>query len=373
MSPIIFKNKINRYLAKEFLVRFLQVLAVFWLIIFLINFIEALDKTTDSEVSIFIVAFMAFLQNADFINDISPSLVLLAAIITFFTLSIKSEITIMRGSGYSLWHIVAPIATSSFLLGVFWVTIFGPISIVMMEKFNSLEGKYVKRQLREVVSSASGIWIKQDNLNIKNEEIIIRAKKVYKKNIELENSSIWFINKKNKFYKRIDANKVILLKGNWFIENGTVNDFENLNKKQENIYIKTNLEPDFIRDKVVSNFQNVKLFSIFSLPHLINSLQDAGFQSSKFRVYYNNLILKPLLFTAMSLIACFFGINNFRSSKVALMIFLGMICGLGFYITLSFIAALGASKILPVFTSTWVSTLISLAIGVLLIYKKENG
>lgn len=368
-----FVRTINIYIAKIFLIRFLQVSLIFCLLIFFINFLEALDKSSGSEASIFTVIAMAFLQIPDFLNDIVPSLVLFAAMMTFFFLSLKSEITVIRSCGFSLWHIISPIAIAAFLLGVFWTTAISPLSITMLKKFNALEGQYVKNEMREVVESQSGIWIKQANEENIKQEIVIQAKKVYKENIELNDATIWFFDENGQFYRKIDTEKMILKDGFWIMEKGILNDLKSLNVKIDEYKIATTLKPDFVIDKIVSNFQNVKLFSIFELPKLIESLKMAGFQSTKFEVYFNSLLAKPFLFVAMVLIACFFGINNFRNQNTALMIFFGIICGLALYISLSFIAALGSSRLLPVFASTWVTTFICLAIGILLIYKKESN
>lgn len=372
MKNLMNLNSLDRYLIKSFLLRFLQVLAIFSIVIFFINFIEQIDKASDSNAPIYIVTLMAFLLIPDFLNEIVPSLILFSGIITFFFFSVKSEITIMRSCGYSLWHISLPVASSAFILGIFWVLAFGPVSILMIQKFNSLERQYIKKEYREVVESDSGIWIKQSNLEKEGEEIIIQAKKVYKENVELNRASVWFINNNGEFYKKIDAIKMTLQNDHWLMHKAVVNDDILINEEIPEFKIPTDLEADFVIKKVVSNFENVKLFSIFDLPNLISSLKSAGFQSVKFKVYLNSLITKPILFVSMIFIACYFGINNFRNQNNALMIFFGMISGLGLYVCLSFIAALGSSKFLPVFTSTWVITFICFAIGVLLIYKKEN-
>lgn len=371
MNLVPLKNKIDRYLAKIFFIRFIQVLSGFSLIIFFVNFLEALDKAADSEISLWIIILMGFLRIPDFLNDIISSLILFAGIATFFFLAIKSEITIIRSCGYSLLHIITPIAYCAFALGLFWIFCFSPISILMTKKFNALEREYIKKEYREVIESNSGIWIKQPNQDKENEEIIIQAKKVYKENVELSGVSIWFFDDKMQFYRRIDAKSMILQDGFWQIKDLIDNNQEDLNKFSENYILPTKLEKKFIIDKVVSNFQNVKLFSIFKLPSLISDLTEAGFQSAKFRVYYNSLLTKPILFVAMILISCFFGINNHRNNN-ALIIFMGMIFGLILYIILSFTAALGSSRFIPVFASTWVITFICLSLGTILTYKKEN-
>lgn len=363
---------INLYIAKNFLIKFLQVVLGFSLMIFFVNFLDAIDKSREAEVPFYAIISMAFLQIPNFLNDIVPSLVLIAAIITFFLLSSKSEITIIRMSGFSLWQILRPIAISAMLIGIFWVTIFGPVSIKMVEKFNTLEGKYILNELREVVAPRNGIWLKQANKEDSDEELIIQAKKVYKENLELNKVTIWFFDRDNQFYKKIDADKMLLKDNYWLLSDVIINDHETLNKKLDNLSIPTNLKADFVMQKIVNNFQNEKLFSIFKLPNLIKDLRSAGFASTKFKVYFHLLINRPFLFLAMTLIACYFGLNHIRDRNGALMIFLGIILGLVLYIITSIMNTLGSSGIIPIFASTWLITLICLAIGTLLIYQKEN-
>jgi lipopolysaccharide export system permease protein len=362
----------NRYIAKNFLIKFLQVTLGFSVLIFFINILEVLDKVSGSDTPLWPIIEMAFLQIPDFLNDVVPSLVLISAIIAFFSLSSKSEITIIRMSGFSLWQILKPVAFLAFLLGVFWVTIWDPISIQMSKKFNALEAKYVDNEIREVVAPKNGIWLKQSNIEKRGEELIIQAKKVYKQNLELDQVTIWFFNKNGQFYKKIDAETMLMQEDSWLLEDTTINDANSLNKKVKTISIPTDLKADFVMQKIVNNFKNVKLFSIFELPNLITELQSSGFNSTKFKVYFHSLLSKPLLFAAMTLIACYFGLNHIRNKNTILMIFIGIIIGLIFYITSSIMNALGSSGLIPIFASTWVIAIICLASGILLIYRKEN-
>lgn len=363
---------INSYIAKTFLIKFLQISLGFSLLIFFINLIETMEKVKDSGAPTYVAAFMAFLQIPDFLNDIVSSLALLSAIITFSNLSSKSEITIIRMSGFSIWQILRPAMLSAFLLGIFWIAIFEPVSIKMGEKFNSLEGEYIQNETRDFIAPSGGIWLKQPNSLKKGEELIFQAKKVYSESLELNNVSIWFFDPNGQFYKKIDAQEMILNNGEWQVNNAIVNSHNVINKKIDDLSIPTKLEADFVRQKIVNNFQNAKLFTIFALPSLIENLQEAGFNPKKFKVYMHSLFSKPLLFTAMTLIACYFGLNHVRKQNSALMIFLGIIAGLIFYIISSIMVALGSSGIISIFASTWVIAIVMLSIGVLMIYRKES-
>ena len=367
----IFK-RINTYIATHFLIKFLQIIFAFSLLIFFVNLLDVIEKVRGQDAPFFAIAFMAFLRVPDFLNDVVPSLVLISAIITFFLLSSRSEITITRASGFSIWQVLQPVAFCAFFLGIFWVTVFGPISIQMAKKFNSLEGKYVKNDMREVLELEGGIWLKQNNIESPGEEIIIQAKKVYKESLELDDVTVWFFNDNNQFYQKIDAKEMFLNDGFWLLNNVTINNYDTLNKKLSSFSVPTDLKADFVMQKIVNNFQHVKLFSIFELPYLIADLRSAGFSSTKFKVYFQSLLCKPILFLAMIFIACYFGLNHTISRSAIIMIFLGISFGLVLFIFSTIITALGSSGLIPIFASTWVIAVICLSIGVLLIYRKEK-
>ncbi len=352
--------------------KFFQVLLGFSLMIFLINMLDSLDRVKNADTPFYAVMLMGFLQVPTFLSDVISSLVLIAAIITFFMLSSKSEITVIRMSGFSLWQVLRPIAICSTLLGIFWSAAFEPLTIQMSKKLSKLEGKYFNNDDREVVAPAGGIWLKQINNEKPDEELVIQAKKVYQQNLELDNVAIWFFNKNGEFYKKIDANEMFMKDNFWLLEGVTVNDAESINQTVKSLTIPTNLSPEFIMQKIVNNFQNVKLFTVFELPTLIEDLQSAGFNSVKFKVYFNVLLSKPISFLAMAFIACFFGMNHIRSNNTIVMIFLGIIFGLILYIISGIMNTLGSSGLIPIFASTWLISLICLAIGTLLIYRKEN-
>ena len=169
-------------------------------LIFIINLVENVENVREAGAPLSIGFAMSFLQIVDFLNDIASSLVLIAAIIAFFTLSSRSEITVLRSSGLSLWQILKPIAISSFLIGIFWITIFSTLSIKMTKANEYLENKYINKDARQSIAPKNGIWLKQNNQENSSEEIIIQAKKVYKENVEFDDVKIWFFDRKYKFY-----------------------------------------------------------------------------------------------------------------------------------------------------------------------------
>jgi len=366
-------NKINSYLIKSFLKNFLLVAFGFSAMFFLINVLDIFEKIKDADFSVFLVFFLAILNIPQSLTSIIVSVVLISAIITFYQLSIKSELTIMRTCGYSIWKISFPILSTAFILGIFWITIFNLFEIWSSKKFYKIENEYIKFEELEGFESNAGTWFRQKNFHQKDEDIIIIARKIYKNSVKFSNVSLWFFDSRNVFYKRIDAEGMFLQNNKWIIQKAIINDDKFINIPAENLEIPTDLKEDFIKKKIINNFDSAKFFSIFELPKLINELDASGLNSNKFKVYFNGQINQILMFVAMIFFATYFGICNARNRKSQIKVFVGIIFGLMVYITSAISVSLGSSGLISTFEATWLVSLFYIAIGILLVYRKENS
>jgi lipopolysaccharide export system permease protein len=146
-----------------------------------------------------------------------------------------------------------------------------------------------------------------------------------------------------------------------------------INQKSNALVISTDIDREFIRKKIINNLENVNTFTIYQLPNLIKDMENSGLNSQKFKVRFNYLITLPLMFLAMSLIACFFGINHVRNHRAVIIIFLGIITGVALYIVSAIITSFGSSGLISVFASTWMPSFICIAVAILLIYSKEKN
>jgi lipopolysaccharide export system permease protein len=366
-------NKINFYLIKSFLKNFLLVALGFSAMFFLINILDIFERIDDHEVPIALIFSLAILKIPQSLTSIISSIVLVSAILTFYQLSIRSEIAIIRNCGYSIWRILMPIASTAFVLGIFWITIFNLIEIWSSKTFYQIESEYIEIEMRESTIPSSGVWFRQKNFLNEEEEIIIVARKIYKNSIELMDVSLWFFDSKNIFYKKIDAKKMFLKKNKWILKKALINDNDLINHAVENIEIDTDFEESFIRKKIINNFDSAQFFSIFELPKLIKELESSGLNSNKFKIYFNAQINQILLFVAMIFFATYFGICNARNRQSQIKIFIGIIFGLMVFLTASISFSLGSSGIISSFEATWLTSFVYLAISILLIYKKENS
>lgn len=369
---MIFKpKKIYFYIARNFLIKFLLVCLAITAIIWVISLFDIVAKDKSSQVKWLEMIWYSALQIPAFLENISAFLIALSTIIALFSLNLRSEITIIRVSGLSLWQILSPIIFCAFILGVLFITVINPLSIMANKKFNVIDQKLVGVEKIDLLSPKSGVWLKQKNIIAKDEEIIIRADSIYRNNLKLMNVNLWFFDKNLNCYQRISAASMLLKSGYWQLNDITINDDKKINYHQSQLQILTDLEANFITKKVLNNFEDTSLFSVYDLPNLIGELKQSGFSPRKFVVYYYSLLIKPILFVAMVLISSVFAINNTRGRSNILFFIIGVIFALTIHICLMVTGAIGAGGLMPEFLSTWVISFILLSLGMLLVFRKE--
>ncbi len=364
-------KKLYLYIAKKFLFVFLWVLLSVSLLLAVINVFELLGKVSDKPINLWQIILLDLLPIPSFLEKISVFLIMFSAMISLFSLSVRSEIVVMRSCGLSLFKIITPVILSSLLIGALYLKIFNPASIKASLMFNQMERELIDKKKSDLLSPANGIWIKQDNLSNAGQEIIIRADKIYRNNLKMKNVSLWFFDENLNFYKKINGKNMVLSQGSWVIKHASINDQNNVNLDVEEVRILSNLKPKFIINKILSNFEDPSLFTISSLPSIIVDIKDSGSSPRKFIVYYHSMLAKPFLFAGMCFIAAFFAINNTRSRNNGLLFILGIVVGLILYVVLVVSLQFGSSGIIPVFLSTWTMAIMLLFIGIMLIFKKE--
>lgn len=368
-------NSIFIYIARNFIYRFCGVIFSIALLIFIINLFDVMSGSGKNiQIPFIKILEMAILQVPSFLEDIAMFLIMLSVMITLFNFSSKSEITIMRTSGMSLWQILLPIIISSFLIGILFILFFNPINIMATKRYAILKQDFNKfEKPSDILEPESGIWLRQRNLVKNQEEIVIRASSINKKTLELSDVNLWFFDAEGRFYQKIDAKNMLLRDDYWQLNDIVANNNFNINRHLPDFKVSTNLKSHFIAQKIINNFEDAKSFSIFDLPRLISNLEESGFSSRKFRVYYYSLLNKPLIFIAAVLIACFFSLNNSRNKNNIIYIIAGIMFGLILYISLAIVQAFGASGLIPPFASTWVISVIALSLSILLVFRKEHG
>ncbi len=366
------KNIIKHYLAQKFLWHFFKVFLAFSTLFFLINLLENINKNDNNHLSNYLILLFSFLPILGQISTLISSLVLIACITTFYTLAKNSEITIIGSSGYSLWQICQSVLITAFLLGIFWIT-FGQYAIEKANNFAlKLEKQHSQVQQLDFTYGSNILWLKQNYLKEKNHTIIIGFGKYNKANNVFADVGLWFFDEQQNFYQNINC-RYTKIQGKWlYLSNCIVNNATEFNQKIEQLKIATNLNNNLLQQQIVSNFAKLQFFSLFTLPKTIKNIKAVGLDARKFVVHFYGTLALPFNFLAMVLISAYFGINHIRNRQVILKIFLGILFGLFIYIIDNIAKSLGSANLISVFSATWLINLIFIALGILLLYRKEK-
>jgi len=363
---------INKYLIKCFAKNFSIILAGFSLLFFLINLIDIFNRINDNKISSIILVLLAILKTPQSLTSIILSIVLISAIYTFYQLSNRSEIVIIRNCGYSLLSISKSIIIFSFFLAILWITLFNAFEVWALEKYNYIENNNIKTELRTNIVPQEGFWFKE--LNYENEgDIIIKINKIFKNSQNLYDTTLWFYNKNYYFYKRIDAKKMTLENKFWVLEDIVLNDNNNINLSIDKLKIPTEIEMNFLHKKILNLENSVYYYNLIDLMTVIKDLEKSGLNARKFKVYFHSRINLLLLFVIMIMFAMYFGENLARNRKSGIKLFCGVVVGLVVFLVSSIFTELGSSGLVSIFEATWLISLIYLAIAILLIYNKENS
>jgi lipopolysaccharide export system permease protein len=275
-----------------------------------------------------------------------PYAVLFATLLTLGTFSRHSEITAMKAGGVSLYRIISPL-----LLFALLVSFFSFVGNEYISPLAARKSKYlmdVKVRKEEPSSSFKNykIWF-QGNEGIFNVQLLDPKLKV------LKGLTFYKMDPEFRCTQRLDAREARWANGRWQLLNGTVRDFaedgsmKTLPFREMEITIKEDWE----------SFQRVEReseeMSYTELRTYIQKIRAAGYDATRYLVDLHAKAATPLLNLVMVLAGIPFALKTGRSGGIALNIgisvMIGFVCGVTFYIFLSF----GKSAVLPPLISVW--------------------
>ena len=369
------------YLVKRYLVNLTILIFALLSVIYLFDTVELIRRASKHEnVPISLVLQMGLLKLAEVGQTLFPFAILFSAMFTFWQLTRKYELIVVRASGFSVWQFLLPIIATAVVVGILQMTIINPIGAALIGKFEHLERTYLSRQENQVAVFKEGLWLRQavliesDNdaspsANLSSGYVILHAQKVNQPGWELQHVMALFFDQNNNFLQRIDAPSATLEKGNWLLKDSVLHQNHRPPTK-ENLYkLPTNLT---IRD-IEESFSSPQSMSFWSLPAYIQTLEKTGFDASKLKVHYQNLLSQPLMFAAMILLAATVSMRPPRSKNTFTMILLGVFAGFIIFFLSNFLQALGSSQQIPVSLAAWSPSLICFLLGLSVMMSLEDG
>ena len=213
----------------------------------------------------------------------------------------------------------------------------------------------------------NGLWIKQD---IDNQQHIIQALRIDKKNQKLLNVTFYSLDKSGIFQNRIYAKSAQYTNLKWRLHNATLSNSDAINTRLPNNYIiKSSLTFKQIEESIV----NPESLSFWSLPSYISIAEISGFQATRYKLQFLDLLFKPFFFAVMLVLGAAFSINHPRLGNSVRMNFYAVLLGFIIYFLTDLIYAFAISHKISLIVAAITPPSICLFISSLIILFREEG
>ncbi len=357
------------YVGRHFLIGFLGLFVAILMLIYVFDAAELLRKAQSRpNVTLPMVGQMALLKLPHMAQKTFPFMILFAGMLSFWRLTRSHELVVTRAAGVSAWQFLLPALLLAFLLGVFKVAAFNPLSSATLSLYERMEAKHLKGQKSALAIFQAGVWLRQ---SYRDGQAVVHANRLVQKSrdVVLRDVVVFLYEGSDQFLGRIDAKKATLKDGFWYLNDVWMHRPEEASTHQREYWLETDLTLSRIQD----SFAPPETMSFWELPAFINTLENAGFSAVRHRLHWHSLLAAPFLMCAMILIGATFTLRHARRGGTTLVIFAGAMTGFVLYFFSDIVFALGLSDSLPVALAAWSPSGVALLLGLAMLLHLEDG
>ncbi len=357
-------NKINFYLfalTNKYLIINFIILSVF---IIFINLLELSRVINENDKNLLNFIYLSILKYPSILNEILPFVTIISVTFLIRNLINNNEFISMRNLGFSIFDIFVPIATSIFIVGLFFLILLNPLSVFMENKYERILDKK-ENSLYSIKISGNQMWIKNEvdeenssYINIKN----INLKDMNAKDIKI----LLISNKTNKF---ILANNGEFIENNFKLNNVKYYDF---NKDDYRLIDNYNLRINFNKDNIINSISKYKLVPYYDYLSHSRTLNKFNLYSPEIGLYYISETLKPLFIVLLAFIMLGFTSKFQRNENFFKVLFIAISLGFIVFLFKEVVTKLTITFSLNFVLSYIFIFLIPLLIGLYQIIKIEN-
>ncbi|MAE51196.1 MAG: LPS export ABC transporter permease LptG [Micavibrio sp.] len=361
---------LSRYIARNYFINMIFLLLILLGIIYLFDTVELIRRTSKKEdISFGLVLQMGLLKLPEVGQLLFPFAILFSAMFTFWQLTKRYELIVVRSAGFSVWQFLAPVIGVAVFVGILQMLIINPVGAVLIGKFTELENKYLRHNTSQIAFFEEGLWLRQ-GLENPDHYAILHAPRIEKTTWKLRDVTMLQFDGQDNFIMRTDARRALLKDGFWEFHNVQIHRAgatvpENLSE----LVLPTQLTVTEIED----SFASPDTMSFWNLPGYIQTLEATGFDATRLRVYYQNLWAQPLFFASMILLAASVSLRPPRQRGTFMLIVLGVFIGFLVFFLSSYLQALGTSHQIPAALAAWAPSLICFLLGLTVIMNLEDG
>jgi lipopolysaccharide export system permease protein len=337
---------LDRYCAKEFL-RFLAIIVISFVCLYLIiDFFEKIRMFLSNQANTYQMVSFFFCSMPMIIWQILPASILMAALISFGSLSRHSEIIAMKACGVSLYRTAVPIIGIAVLICALSFIISEFITPYTNQKANHIMVVEIQKQVRAGAFRENQIWYR-------GKEGIYNFKVFDRRTNSLQGITIYYVDNKLHLVKRIDAERGEWRNGKWIFYNVVATSFipgtfPELQAMPHQVMALPENPDNFLG--VQKDAENM---GYLELRRYIRDIQSEGYDATSYRVDLNGKLAFPLVNIIMAIIGLASALQGKNRGSQAQGLAAGIVIGFSYWIVFAFTISLGRAGLLPPLLAAW--------------------
>jgi lipopolysaccharide export system permease protein len=357
-------STLGLYFARRFSSAMLIVFATVFVLIYTIDFVELMRRAGDAVgAGVGTMAKLAFFRTPTVAEQVIPFGILFGTMATFITLSRKLELVVARAAGISAWQFMSPALIVALLVGLFVTCVYNPVATGMKDRANEMEAQIFRRG---GATLSKVVWLRQRSVD---GEAIIRATSLDSSADTLRGVLAYVLDENGQLLERIEAPTATLQFGHWRFERARVVSVGTEPETHAAYLLASSLTPEELRSSLGAG----QAVSFWSLPGIVERLELAGLDATRYRLIYQTLLARPALLVAMVLVAACFSLKFLRSGGLAQMVLGGVTAGFALYVATEVAEDLGNAGVVSTALAAWAAPVVASGLGVLVLLNKEDG
>ncbi len=366
-SRILTARTLRRYVAKRFLVSIVGAFVVCACLIFMIDMIELLRLSRRAQdLSVATLLWIGLLRLPAFTELLLGFAVLVGSIAALLSLNRRSELTVLRSAGMSVWQFLRPGIVVTLFFGIFAVALFNPLAASARFEAERLVADLFGMEAGLLAGRGEGSWLRQDG---PDGESVLNAKAIANQGLSLSGVIAFLFDAKGHFIERIDAERATLQDGYWELHKAVVA----RPQREAETFSTYSLSTRLTREKVSEALGSEIAISFWQLPALIEEAEKLRLSATKYRMQHAILLSRPALLIAMVILAATVSLRSFRSGGIQTMVLTGMVGGIGLFLLVEVSRQIGVTGLISPTLAVWVPIAVSLLVSLTVLLHQEDG
>lgn len=357
---------LGQYLSIRFVRTIMAVFATVFGLVYTLDFVELMRRAGDAEgATPALMAQLALFRTPAVAENVFPFAILFGSMAALLQLSRRLELVIARAAGISAWQFLQPGLLVAGLLGIASVAAYNPLSAYLKQRSSELEARVFTKNPK-MAASGKDLWIRQRS---GDGQAIIRAETAIDGTTTIAGVSVFTFDDAGVFAERIEAREATLREGYWELTDVRVMSPIAEPQSVGTYLLASNLDASQVRQK----FTPPESVPFWDLQDTIARTERAGLDATRYRLHYDVLLARPLLFIAMVFVAASVSLRFFRFGGVARMVLSGVAAGFALYVATQLMEDLGASGLVGPAVAAWFTAVVGSLLGTLALLYQEDG